>query len=66
MARSTTARSNHWLRPMRGVRTDQTATVVITGLAFMQSLRRGHYELAAETPRPLRFAAVFVELALAI
>jgi hypothetical protein len=29
----------------------------------MQNLRRGHYELATETPRPLRVAAAFTELA---
>jgi transposase-like protein len=54
------------LRPMRGLRTDHTATVVITGLAFIQNLRRGHYDLATETPRQLRVAAAFTELAQAI
>jgi transposase-like protein len=33
------------LLPMRGLRTDRTATVVIRGHAFVQNLRRGHYEL---------------------
>jgi hypothetical protein len=51
---------------MRGLRTDHTASVVVIGLAFLQNLRRGHYELAAETPRPLRIAAAFTELASAI
>jgi transposase-like protein len=36
------------LRPMRGLRTDRTAQVIITGIAFIQNLRRGHYELATE------------------
>jgi transposase-like protein len=36
----------HRLRPMRGLRTDKTARVIIAGHAFMQNLRRGHYELA--------------------
>jgi transposase-like protein len=54
------------LRPMRGLRTDRTATVIIAGLAFMQNLRRGHYELATQLPRPLRIAAAFTELARAI
>jgi transposase-like protein len=41
------------LRPMRGLKTDRTARVVIAGHAFMQNLRRGHYELGVETdPRP--------------
>jgi hypothetical protein len=40
--------------------------VIIAGLAFMQNLHRGHYELATETPRPLRVAAAFTELVSAI
>jgi transposase-like protein len=59
-------RLKHRLRPMRGLRTDRTTQVIVTGLAFIQNLRRGHYELATETPRPLRVAAAFSELASAI
>jgi transposase-like protein len=59
-------RLKHRLRPMRGLRTDRTAQVIIAGLAFMQNLRRGHYELATEAPRHLRVAAAFTELANAI
>jgi len=51
---------------MRGLRTDRTASVIITGLAFMQNLRRGHYELATEAPHPLRVAVAFADLAQAI
>ena len=36
------------LRPMRGLRTDRTASTVIRGIAFVQNLRRGHYELGVE------------------
>jgi transposase-like protein len=36
------------LRPMRGLQTDRTAQVVIAGHAFVQNLRRGHYELAVD------------------
>jgi IS6 family transposase len=36
------------LRPMRGLRTDRTASVVITGHGFIQNLRRGHHERGAE------------------
>jgi IS6 family transposase len=51
------------LRPMRGLRTDRTATVVIRGHAFVQNLRRGHYELGVEARHPrLRAAAAFDEL----
>jgi transposase-like protein len=56
----------HRLRPMRGLRTDKTAQVIIAGHAFMQNLRRGHCELAIDTPPTLRIAAAFTELAQAI
>jgi len=59
-------RLKHRLRPMRGLRTEQTAQVVVAGLAFVQNLRRGHYELATESPRQLRVATAFTELARAI
>ncbi|WP_408630932.1 DDE-type integrase/transposase/recombinase [Micromonospora coriariae] len=53
----------HRLRPMRGLRTNKTAQVIIAGHAFMQNLRRGHYELAIEAPPATRVAAAFTELA---
>jgi transposase-like protein len=56
----------HRLRPMRGLRTDKTAQVIIGGHAFMQNLRRGRYELAVDAPTALRVAAAFTELAHAI
>ncbi len=56
-------RLKHRLRPMRGLRTDRTAQIVIAGLGFMQNLRRGHYELGTETVSHLRAAAAFTELA---
>jgi transposase-like protein len=60
------SRLKHRLRPMRGLRTDRNAQVVIAGLAFMQNLRRGHYEIATESSGLLRVAAAFTELAHAI
>ena len=36
------------LRPMRGLRQEHSARVVIAGHAFVQNVRRGHYELAVE------------------
>ena len=36
------------LRPMRGLRTDRTASIVIRGHAFIQNLRRADYELGVE------------------
>ena len=51
------------LRPMRGLQTDRTASVVIRGHAFIQNLRRGHYELGVEARHDrLRVAAAFDEL----
>jgi transposase-like protein len=55
------------LRPMRGLRTDRSASTVIRGHAFVQNVRRGHYELGIEARRQcLRLAAAFDELAIAI
>jgi IS6 family transposase len=54
-----------WLRPMRGLKQDRTARVVLIGHAFVQNLR-GHYELAAEEPITRRLPVAFDELALAI
>jgi hypothetical protein len=48
---------------MRGLRTDRTAQVVIAGHAFVQNLRRGHYELAVDATPGTRVAAAFAELA---
>jgi len=54
------------LRPMRGLKQDRSARVVIVGHAFVQNVRRGHYELAVEEPANRRVADAFDELALAI
>jgi len=56
----------HRLRLMRGLRTDRTAKVIIAAHTFMQNLRRGHYDLAIDTPRIRRVPAAFTELAQAI
>jgi hypothetical protein len=56
----------HRLKPMRGLRTDRTAQVIIAVHAFMQHLRRGHYELVVETTGAERVATAFTELTLAI
>ena len=50
------------LRPMRGLKQDRTASVVIRGHAFVQNLRRGHYELGLGTNRMSRLEAAFDEL----
>jgi transposase, IS6 family len=53
------------LRPMRGLKQDRSARVVIAGHALVQNLRRGHYELAVEEPTNRRVAVAFDELVLA-
>lgn len=55
------------LRPMRGLRTDRSASTVIRGHVFVQNLRRRHYELGVEARREhLRLAAAFDELTTSI
>jgi IS6 family transposase len=55
------------LRPMRGLKTDRTTSLVIRGHAFIQNLRRGHYELGADRRHDqFRVAAAFDELAATI
>jgi transposase-like protein len=60
------SRLQHRLRPMRGLRTDRTARVIIAGHTFMQNLRRGHDEIGVEVPASRRVAEAFTELALAV
>jgi transposase, IS6 family len=51
------------LRPMRGLKRDGTARVIMHGHAFMQNVRRGHYELGVEARPGRRVAVAFTELA---
>jgi IS6 family transposase len=54
------------LRPMRGLKQDRSLRVIIAGHAFIQNVRRGHYELAVEEPANRRVAMAVDELILAI
>ena len=54
------------LRPMRGLQTDRTASVIIRGHAFMQNLRRGRYALGLDALPGRTAAAAFDELARAV
>jgi transposase-like protein len=54
------------LRPMRGLKQDRSARVIIAGHALVENVRRGHYELAVEEPVGRRVAVGFDELALAV
>jgi hypothetical protein len=51
---------------MRGLKTQRSAQVVSTGHAFIQNVRRGHYELGVEASPNTRIPAAFAELTLAI
>ncbi len=54
------------LRPMRGLKRDRTARVIVAGHAFIQNLRRGFYDLGTDVPAASRLADAFAELALVI
>jgi transposase, IS6 family len=44
---------------MRGLKRDHTIRVIMRGHAFMQNMRRGHYELGVETRAHCRVAVAF-------
>jgi transposase-like protein len=54
------------LRPMCGLKRLRSARVISAGHAFVQNLRRGHYELAVDLHPSYRISVAFTELALAI
>lgn len=51
---------------MRGLKRLRSATRIAAGHAFVQNLRRGHYELATEAAPRLGLATAFAELAQAM
>jgi IS6 family transposase len=54
------------LNPMRGIKTMTGLRVLAAGHAFVQNLRRGHYEIATDEPAGRRLAIAFRQLATAI
>jgi len=54
------------LRAMRGLKQLRSARAITAGHAFIQNIRRGHYELGADEPVKLRVPAAFNELVKAI
>jgi transposase, IS6 family len=50
------------LRPMRGLKRDHTARVIMRGHALKQNIRRDHYELGVAALRHRRVATAFNEL----
>jgi hypothetical protein len=51
---------------MRGIKTMTGLRILAAGHAFVQNLRRGHYEIATDEPACRRLAIAFTELARAI
>jgi IS6 family transposase len=51
---------------MRNLKQLHCARVITAGHAFVQNLRRGHYELGIGKPTTLRVVAAFTELTVAI
>ena len=54
------------LRPMCGLKQLRSTRVICAGHAFVQNVRRGHYELGSETDPKNRLTTAFTELTLAI
>jgi hypothetical protein len=52
------------LRPMRGLKRDRTARIIVAGHAFVQNVRRGFYDLGTDVPSVSRLGHAFAELAL--
>jgi transposase, IS6 family len=50
------------LRPMRGLKRHRSARTLAAGHAFVQNLRRSHYDIATEAPDRHRLRAAFDEL----
>jgi transposase, IS6 family len=51
---------------MRGLKQLRSARVISTGHAFVQNLRRGHYELGVDADPHHQIAEAFTELSHAI
>jgi hypothetical protein len=51
---------------MRGLKRLHSAQVISLGHAFVQNLRRGHYELGADVDCRHQLATAFAELVLAV
>jgi transposase-like protein len=60
------AQLKRWLRPMRGIKTMTGLWILAAGHAFVQNLRRGHYDIANDQPDNRGLPVAFRELATAI
>jgi transposase, IS6 family len=54
------------LRPMRGLKRHRSVRTLATGHAFVQNLRRGHYEIATDLSSRHRLRIAFDNLAITI
>jgi transposase-like protein len=54
------------LRPMRGLKRHRSARILAAGHAFVQNLRRGHYDIATDTPNRDRLRTAFDDLMITI
>ncbi|MBA2559463.1 MAG: DDE-type integrase/transposase/recombinase [Propionibacteriales bacterium] len=54
------------LRPMRGLKSFRSARILAAAHAFIQNIRRGHYEIPTDGPAQRRLREAFDELVLAI
>ena len=54
------------LRPVRGLKRHRSARILAAGHAFVQNLRRGHYDIATDTPDRHKLRIDFDDLALTI
>jgi transposase, IS6 family len=57
------AQLKHRLRPTRGIKTMTGLRILAASHAFVQNLRRGHYEIATDEPGGRRLAVAFAQLA---
>jgi transposase, IS6 family len=51
---------------MRGLKRHRSARILAAGRAFMQNLRRRHYDIATDAPARYRLHIAFDDLALTI
>jgi hypothetical protein len=54
------------LRPMPGLKTNRSLRTIAAGHAFVQNLRRGHYEHCTDPPIQDRVRTAFTNLALCL
>jgi IS6 family transposase len=54
------------LRPMRGLKRHRSAWILAAVHAFVQNLRRGHYDIATDVPDRHRLRIAFDDLAITL